>query len=270
MSAAPFFFPYRHFPGRVRRIATADSACLLFAETGTDAGLRHACHFYWNAKKITLAVSGSAISRNYLAPVWPATLHTASDMAWGPWEKTYTQYAADAAAVSLIPLATTLEAAMHPPCSRIYEAEYYLAGTNPIDRLAGRVLGEFAIGTSTPTHAEVLWLTCDALEIVWSTTHDRYALRCALSTTFQGTDSTDESDVHYLIPSASLKAEDYTLADGETAAAGVADLTLPDCLELAGAFVLTPPSVLNPNTSAMEYLDCAIALEMSVEFWVYP
>lgn len=265
MDAKRFLFPHRAFPGIVRRRETATQRTLLFAQIGTDAGLRHAVNFYWNAKKITLAASGAATSRNYIdTSVYPDPAYwEASDMAWS-WDKTYTQYAADAAASSLAPAPTVIESEMHPPITRIDSTTVY--ASEPIGDIYATVAASFTL-LSTETRNETLRLGFVPSQIVWSTTHDRYALICAVEAVFTGSDtSRDYPDHHAISVAAELKPNGYTLGAGEA----LGDLALPDWLDSAGPFVFTGPAAYNPTTSEWEYPPASMALEVGVEFWSYP
>ena len=263
MSAQRFLFPHRAFPGIVRRVDTAALPCLLFTPIGTDAGLRHACQYYWNAKKTALSGSGTATSRNYLPQDYPYP-PIPSDIAWA-WSHAYTQYAADAIGSELLPLPTADEASMHPPPKRIIAGEGALYGSDRVTGLFGGVSGAFGVIAATD-RSGVMRMAFAPGEIVWSTTADRYALLCDIYTSFVGMDSTHgETDVHNITAFAVLRSAVYGMGAGET----VGVLALPVWLEATGPFVVTPPTVFSPIDDEYIFLPCEIALEVAVEFWVY-
>lgn len=267
MDSPRFMFPHRAFPGIVRRRETASLPHLLFTQVGTDAGLRHAAQFYWNAKKITLAASGSATSRNYVStteypypPVWAA-----QDYAWS-WDKSYCQYDADATATDLWPLPTIAEREMQPPMTRIHASTGWRYASDPITYLAANVRSAFTVAASDG-HDEMVWLEFIPTQIVWSLTHDRYALVVQPKAAFTGSDSVyygDGEDQTVSI-SASLRAAGYVPTANETAAT----LNLPAWLETPCPFITSRPVVWNPIIEENEYPFCSMTMDVSVEFWSY-
>lgn len=265
MDSPRFMFPHRAFPGIVRHCDTSGEPCLLFTAIGSDAGLRHACNFYWNAKKAALTCSGSATSRNYLEETYPYPPHwVASDLTWA-WAKSYLEYAADATAFSLMPAPTVNERQMHRPMTRISAISGRTYGSDPITLLPTWVSAIFVV-ESSESRTGNLSFTFRPTEIVWSIPHGRYAMLCELVAGFGGSDtSLGEGDEHSVSVYASLKSGAYVMDAGEVAGT----LVLPDWLEAAGMFVVAASTVWNPNTEEYENLPCSMSMELGFEWWTY-
>jgi hypothetical protein len=111
MLARPFIFPTGPFPGFIPLWQNGDPPVFLFQETDGDLGLAQAVHFYWNAKKVSLEISGSGNSYSYEDEEYVATPYT--------FELSYTQFAISESADIYDPAPTEDETLMHPPDTRI-------------------------------------------------------------------------------------------------------------------------------------------------------
>ena len=143
MKSPNFQYPFRHFPGFVRRMSSADPSgpvLLLFTETNGDKGLISAVRFFWNVKRVILTVESTAGNGSY----------TQYDpLAYFPFEggeQDETKW--------VIP----------PARARDEPGDYLQLGTR--GQCSGIAIGD--------TGNFALWW--DATEIVWLTDIERYAL----------------------------------------------------------------------------------------------
>jgi hypothetical protein len=279
MIAAHFQHPIRHFPGNVKRIASAPDSALFFAEIDGDKGLRNAVKFFWNAKGIAWSVSAD------IALTKIGTVYVDDNYTTGEWTYEYQQTAISSAGENEYAgrLYGDTETAKFPPPQRAVRLLNYYVGygqefvradrTQPFSvypswRGQEDSYSENEESTGHPGYFIGCDLTMDitAFEIIYDELAGRYALDSGVDVTVSA-----YSPVDYTGPGPSGQFELLSGAAlfsvGRTESSDAlfpTVLTLPDIFDLA---YLNRQSL--PPAQTVDCIAGACDLSFDIIWWEY-
>lgn len=259
--ATPFITRQGHFPVPVTRLADMTGLThLKFSEVSGDKGLRHAAEYFWNAKKLTMSVSGSCDARVWTAidpePETPP-YYTSEDHTF-TFSKTYTAYASDGEldAASVVP---DVGGTSPQPAARA-RGFVEIGGIIEFD-YAYRLFANFnGLG------GDGLSMSWFPYEIAFSIADDRYVL--IMNSTFFSFFGLSGDFSQNISPLLSTTAEPPTPAEDYMSVTP----TLPSCFDSSGvAFYSARNYNTDPNPGgATEELAQTYGLTVTLEYWTYP